>query len=172
MLGFNKSPNVYIEKDKTKRDKYGRELAYVWFEINGQPYLLNHILTNNGWAADVDYGDRKYDTELKAAAAFAKRHDLGVWAQCGGFGIPLAAQPTRAPQPVQQPQQDQSQAPAPVTDAPAAQEPAGSGCDPNYTPCIPAYPPDLDCGEIGITVQVIGSDPHGLDRDHDSIGCE
>ncbi|MGI8404327.1 MAG: thermonuclease family protein [Thermomicrobiales bacterium] len=181
VLGFNTSPNVYLEKDKNTRDKYGRELAYVWFEIDGQPYLLNHILINNGWAADVDYGDRKYDTELKAAAAFAKRHDLGVWAQCGGFGIPLTAQPTQqAPATTgtgngggtttERPTQE-----APVampTDAPVQEPPATGGCNPNYSPCVPNSPSDLDCKDIGFSVTVIGYDQYGLDRDGDGVGCE
>lgn len=34
--------------------------------------------------------------------------------------------------------------------------------DPNHTPCIPAYLPDVDDGEIGVAVQVIGSGPHNL----------
>ncbi len=60
---------------------------------------------------------------------------------------------------------------APVVQEPAAPEPS-AGCDSNYTPCIPVYPPDLNCPDIGMTVQVIGSDPHGLDRDKDGFGCE
>lgn len=162
-LSFNETPGtVFLERDKTLRDRYGRELAYIWFEIDGLPYMLNHILVNSGWADDVDYGDRKYDDEFKEAAAFAKRNDLGVWAQCGGFGQPLPSEPTQsAPQPD-------------PTEQPAQSEPpeAGGGCDPNYTPCIPAYPPDVNCGDIGITVQVIGGDPHGLDRDNDGVACE
>jgi len=54
----------------------------------------------------------------------------------------------------------------PADSAPAA------GCDPNYIPCIPPYPPDLNCPDIGMRVQVIGSDPHGLVRDRDGWGCE
>lgn len=98
-LSFNDDEDgtVYLERDKTSRDRYGRELAYVWFEVDDQPYLLNHILINNGWAEDVDYGDRKYNEEFKDAAAFAKRHELGVWELCGGFGLPLSA--AGAPQP-------------------------------------------------------------------------
>jgi len=47
-------------------------------------------------------------------------------------------------------------------------------CDPSYPDvCIAPYPPDLDCGEIGYSnFRVIGSDPHGFDRDNDGIGCE
>lgn len=47
-----------------------------------------------------------------------------------------------------------------------------SGCDPNYTGCVPPYPPDVDCAEVGETVTVIGSDPHGLDADGDLVACE
>ena len=47
-------------------------------------------------------------------------------------------------------------------------------CDPSYPDvCIPPYPPDLDCGEIGYSnFRVVGSDPHGFDRDGNGIGCE
>lgn len=94
-LSFNDEEDgtVYLERDKNEKDRYGRELAFVWFEVDDKPYMLNHILINNGWAEDVDYGDRKYDEELKDAAAFAKRHGLGVWDQCGAFELPLAAAP-------------------------------------------------------------------------------
>lgn len=193
-LSFNDDEDgtVFLERDKTKRDKYGRELAYVWFEVDEEPYMLNHILINNGFADDVNYGDRKYDDELKDAATFAKRNDLGVWELCDGFGKPVPvvkkAAPTavpRAEQPaqVQAPPAEQPAAqpsapdpvyvePEPEPVAPVQEAPANLGCDANYSPCIPAYPPDLDCGEIGISVQVIGSDPHRLDRDKDGVGCE
>lgn len=45
-------------------------------------------------------------------------------------------------------------------------------CDPNYIPCVPPYPPDLNCSDIGVAVQVIGRDVHGFDRDGDGWGCE
>jgi micrococcal nuclease len=39
--------------------------------------------------------------------------------------------------------------------------------------CIPPAPPDLDCGDIEYRrFEVIGSDPHRFDGDHDGIGCE
>jgi len=49
-----------------------------------------------------------------------------------------------------------------------------NNCDPSYPDvCITSYPPDLDCGEIGYSnFRVVGSDPHGFDRDNDGIGCE
>lgn len=183
VLGFNdaKDGMVYLERDKTLKDKYGRELAYVWFKIGGQPYLLNHVLINNGWAADVDYGDRKYDKELKAAAAFAKRHELGVWAQCGGFGVPLGQQApaqtgtsngggTTTGQPAQVvPVVVPTEVPV---EQPAQEAPATGGCNPNYSPCVPNVPGDLNCPDIGFPVTVIGYDQYKLDRDHDGTGCE
>lgn len=48
----------------------------------------------------------------------------------------------------------------------------GGGCDPNYSGCVPTYPPDVDCDDVGQTVDVYGSDPHGLDADSDGSGCE
>jgi len=190
-LGFNDKPGVvYLERDKSTKDKYGRELAYVWFLIGGQPYLLNHILINNGWGDDVDYGDRKYDEELKDAAAFAKRHNLGVWAQCGGFGVPAsgnssgggtgnapAVQPSTgneggsADQPANEPVYV-APTEAPVYEAPVEEPDQGGGCNPNYTGCVPNVPYDLDCKDIGYSVQVIGYDQYNLDADNDGWGCE
>lgn len=164
-LSFNDDPGViYLERDENERDRFGRELAYLWFEVDGDPYMLNHILINNGWAEDVDYGDRLYDAELQDAAAFADRHDLGVWSLCGGFGIDVAEESAVIPDaPAEQP--DPS-APEP--------EPAPTGgCDPNYDPCVPISSSDLDCGDIPFSVTIIGGDPHGFDgNDNDGLGCE
>ena len=52
------------------------------------------------------------------------------------------------------------------------EEAFSSECDSNYSGCVPAYPPDVDCAEVGETVTVIGSDPHGLDADGDLVACE
>ena len=64
---------VYLESDTTDRDRYERKLAYVWFEIDGQPYMLNEVLMRSGWAQDVDYGDRLYSDEFPPAVQFAER---------------------------------------------------------------------------------------------------
>lgn len=183
-LSFNDEPGVvYIEKDKTEKDRYGRELGYIWFMVDGQPYLLNHVLINNGYAEDVDYGDRKYDEQFKDAQDFAKRHELGVWGLCGGFGIPAVPEPSQpapapfdpapsAPEPALPPPTQPEPAPVIPAPAPPQPEPAPSGCDPNYVPCVPLVNYDLDCPDIGFSVQVIGADPHGFDRDRDGWGCE
>ena len=167
-LSFNDNPGtVFLERDVNERDQYGRELAYIWFEVDGEPYLLNHVLINNGFAEDVDYGDRLYDEQFQEAASFAEDRQLGVYGLCGAFEMPLGdtqsepvVQEQAAPA-VQEP-------PAPIAEEPAA----GDGCDPNYTPCVPLVSYDLDCGDIGHSVTVVGGDPHGFDREGDGLGCE
>jgi hypothetical protein len=37
---------------------------------------------------------------------------------------------------------------------------------------VPIVGYDLDCGDIGFMVTVIGSDIHGFDREGDGLGCE
>jgi|SRR5215218_6621917 len=66
--------------------------------------------------------------------------------------------------------------PPPVADADSVPP---SRCDPNYTPCVPIAS-DVDCAGGGGNgpayvagpVRVVGSDPYGLDRDGDGVGCE
>lgn len=154
-LSFADEPNRVWIDGVDQRDKYGRKLAYIWFTVAGEPYQLNHVLINNGWAEDIDYGDAfdPYDAQLRAAAAFARKHQLGVWTECGGFGVE-AAQPT------------------PVAASQQAPMGLAGNCNPNYSPCVPNVPYDLDCGDIGFTVQVIGYDHYRFDRDGDGWGCE
>ena len=49
---------------------------------------------------------------------------------------------------------------------------AGGACAPGYTPCIPPHRPDVDCADVNGSIYVTGSDPHGLDGDHDGVACE
>jgi len=56
---------------------------------------------------------------------------------------------------------------------------AAQDCTPGYRPCIPPGP-DVDCAGgsgngpryVEGPVYVTGSDPYGLDADHDGVGCE
>ena len=58
--------------------------------------------------------------------------------------------------------------------------PSERGCDPNYVgACVPADASDVDCAggsgdgpEYVGSVQVVGSDPYGLDADGDGYACE
>lgn len=58
----------------------------------------------------------------------------------------------------------------PLADARATND----DCHPSYTNvCIPPPPPDLDCGDLdACDIEVVGEDPHRLDRDRDGIACE
>ena len=48
-----------------------------------------------------------------------------------------------------------------------------SNCDPNYSgACVPIVGWDLDCGDIGESVTVEGTDIHRFDADGDGSGCE
>ena len=177
-LGFNDNGDVvYLERDENERDQYGRELAYVWFEVDGDPYLLNHVLINNGWAEDVNYGDERYDEELEEAAEFAERHELGVWGLCGGFEIPLTEVPEAPPTNSGASSTrgtDPAPAPIPAPDPAPAQPAPAAGCDPSYPDvCVPAYPPDVNCRDVPYTmIRTLPPDPHGLDGDSDGWGCE
>jgi micrococcal nuclease len=158
-LGYADSgATVYLESDATERDRYDRKLAYVWFEIDGQPYMLNEVLMRSGWAQDVDYGDRLYADEFPPAVQFAEKWQIGQWALCGGFGIDSAPQPD-----------------VPVEELP--QEGPGAGnCDASYpSVCIPPIEVtgDLDCKQIDFRrFDVIPPDPHQFDLDYDGSGCE
>jgi hypothetical protein len=58
-------------------------------------------------------------------------------------------------------------------------EKAAASCTPGYSPCI-APGSDVDCAGgsgngpryVHGPIRVTGSDPYGLDSDHDGIGCE
>jgi hypothetical protein len=57
----------------------------------------------------------------------------------------------------------------------------GSNCTPGYSPCLPLGPSDYDCyggggngpayTQPGVVYQVSGSDPYGLDSNHDGLAC-
>jgi len=51
---------------------------------------------------------------------------------------------------------------------------SSSSCEPGYSPCLPVTG-DLNCDDVAADkkpVKVTGSDPYGLDRDGDGMGCE
>lgn len=195
---FSLIPNqtVSLEYDVTKRDKYDRRLAYVWFKIGGDVYMVNEAMVRTGWAESTLYKpDNKYGAQLDAAEQFSVEHVLGVRLACGKFGQPVGSQPS-AEQVRQamsrQPNQGQfaalaggaqAQATQPVSAGAAAGSDQGSqpapaqtagNCDPSYpTVCIPPPPPDLDCKDIPYRqFPVLPPDPHGFDGNHNGIGCE
>jgi hypothetical protein len=89
-------------------------------------------------------------------------------AQTGG-GVVVFEPSSCAPQPTEQAQPTEPQ-PAP---------PLASECNPNYAGACLDQSGDYDCAggsgdgpNFTETVQVVGSDPYGLDADGDGVGCE
>jgi micrococcal nuclease len=170
---------VYLERDVSDTDRYGRLLRYVWLELDGELYLANEALARSGFAALSTYPrDIRYVDEIRDAQAFAREHELGLWGVCGGPDVPLTeadsgvgntTAPTQGNTDVP-PAQDIRPAQPPTPVAP----PSGGGCDPSYPAlCIPPYPPDLNCPDVGSSdFTVYQPDPHGFDGDYDGIGCE
>jgi hypothetical protein len=95
---------------------------------------------------------------------------------------PTTPAPRPAPKPVPRPAPRPAPKPKPVPKPTPKPPPAApSTCDPNYAgQCLKDGIGDYDCSSgsgngpnyVHGTVRVIGSDPFGLDRDHDGLGCE
>jgi len=183
VLGFAPNGTVWLEYDQTQRDRYDRRLAYVWFELKGEVYLVNEVLVRTGWAESQTYKpDVRYRTQLNEAEQFSVEKVLGVRLLCGKFGQPLDAQPSpRQIAEARRMQPDQEQfaavAPTPPPAPSAPQPPAGNGqCDPSYPDvCIPpvSVAGDLNCKDIPHRrFTVLPPDPHRFDGDGDGFGCE
>ncbi len=134
--------------DVYSSDRYGRSVVEA-FDAQGNS--LNVALAKSGYGNDKFLKQFRHENtdlaeRLDAAFAAAPHRD------CLNSGAKAKASPS--PQSlVQQPKKQ-----------------AGN-CHPNYSPCLKNVA-DLDCGEIGFPVTVIGSDPYRLDRDGDGIGCD
>lgn len=73
--------SVRLERDVAPRDRYGRELAYVW---NGS-LLVNEALVLEGWAMLYTLPPNvKYAERLERAQKKARTANAGLWGT-GGF---------------------------------------------------------------------------------------
>lgn len=163
---------VWLEYDETHRDRYDRRLAYVWFELNGDVYMVNEVMARNGWAESETYEpDDNYRDQLNDAEQFSVRHKLGVRELCDTFGVTL--------EPQVQVQEQQSPSVAKSSTGAVAMPVSrntGASCEAAYPDvCIPprSQVGDLDCGDISERrFRVIPPDPHNFDGNHDGVGCE
>jgi len=79
--------NVYLEKDISETDKYGRLLRYVWLEIPTdistneiKDKMFNAILLNNGYAMQSTYPpDVRYSNIFKDISTNARINSRGLW---------------------------------------------------------------------------------------------
>jgi micrococcal nuclease len=80
---------VRLVRDVEARDRYGRLLAYVYRASDG--LFVNLDLAEQGFASLLTYPPNvAHEPELAAAVAHARAADLGLWARCGGPGVPLS----------------------------------------------------------------------------------
>ena len=101
-------------------------------------------------------------------------------AATAGSVAPLP-KPKPKPKPIPKPIPKPAPKPAPKPSPAPKPAPAPSTCDPNYAgQCLKDGIGDYDCSSgsgngpnyVYGTVRVVGSDPFGLDRDNDGLGCE
>lgn len=80
--------SVYLQKDVSDTDQYGRGLRYVWLEIPSdenseqeiRSKMFNAILVLNGYANVMTYPpDVKYAEHFKAFQSEAKASNTGLW---------------------------------------------------------------------------------------------
>lgn len=153
-----KSVRLQSDSSQDDQDKYDRLLRYIFLDDGTN---INLKMVSDGYAYEYTYQTPyQYQSEFKDAENNARKQSKGLWSEgtCDGERVI----------PTEQSNSNSSQ-----NNNSTGSPQTGANCDPNYSPCVPKYPPDLDCGDIGHPVAVIGSsDPHGFDRDGDGAGCE
>lgn len=145
---------IRLVYDVERTDRYDRTLAYVYRASDG--LFVNAALVRDGYAQVATYPPNVAHTdtfvELQQQARDAGR---GLWSACGESSAPTTTFP-----------------PATADDSTAEE---GGDCHPAYPDvCIPSPPPDLNCADVPHrNIRVVEHpDPHGLDGNHDGVGCE
>lgn len=68
---------LWLAKDRSERDRYGRLLRYVY---NAEGELVNRAMIAQGWAQPAEYPpDTAYADDLRQAAVEAAQAGLGFW---------------------------------------------------------------------------------------------
>ncbi len=147
---------VYLERDVSEADRYGRLLRYVWVPEGGtdRGYLLDERLVREGYAALYTYPpDVKYVERIRAAQQAAVAEQAGLWGKCGGTNTPLNG-------------------PMPMPSPPTVGGPALSGS---------SVSADRDCSDFATQEEAQAfyeaaggpaTDPHQLDADGNGVACE
>jgi endonuclease YncB( thermonuclease family) len=90
---------VYLESDKKPHDS-DMFLRYVWLpgSDGAKATLINTKMVRDGYAAFKSDGvNTRYDDNLKAQEATAKKDKRGLWGVCGGVHQRIIPTPTPAP---------------------------------------------------------------------------
>lgn len=162
---------VYLEREESDTDQFGRLLRDVWVvDDTGKHVLINMTLVRLGYAQISTFPpDVRYVDELLMAQEAAQEEGLGLWAS-GTSGSPIGSGEAPVGTQIAPP-------PGASHDHAASPAPAGSSadCHPSYSPCLPIVA-DLDCAEVraigAAPVTVKGPDDYELDPAEDLLGCE
>jgi endonuclease YncB( thermonuclease family) len=154
------------------RDRSGRPLFYVRYDGPDDSYDLGYSLAYNGLARPYPpyAGNDRYTANVTEAVERARSAEAGA----GGAVCHSVPAPARDDARTDEDRTPAVAAPAPRPQPAPAPQPraaAGTGCHPSYEPCVPTGR-DLDCGEVGHRVRVVGPDEYRLDADDDGAGCE
>ena len=166
---------VWLEKDVSETDRYGRALRYLWLtrppdspdEDQVRAGMLNALLLARGLARLATFPpDVKYVDVFTALQREAREAGVGLWAPAGSPSRPEGEGDTTAA--------GKAGSGSRSSQAGPGSSKGGSGCDPAYPDvCIPPPPPDLDCGDLEYRgFRALPPDPHRLDGDGDGIACE
>jgi endonuclease YncB( thermonuclease family) len=174
---LDRSVQVVPDRTQDAADRYGRALLHLY-----APQDYSTTAAGAGWAESHVYDNRPVQRapQIRAAQRAAQDQRLGIWGDLCAPPPASAPVTTEHPPPAaRQDDDDRSVAAVPVPRPEPRPEPApdpgpaaGSDCHPSYVPCVPDGP-DLDCGEIGYSVRVVGPDEYRLDgENNDGEGCE
>ncbi len=77
---------LYVETTSPVHDKYGRTLAFLYYETNNERKFLNYEMLKNGYAQLFILSKNfKHATKLKDAEAYARSRKLHIWQETGGL---------------------------------------------------------------------------------------
>jgi micrococcal nuclease len=77
---------LFLETSSPVIDKYGRTLAFLYYETNNEKKFLNYEMLKNGYAQlFIISKNFKHATALKDAEAYARTHKLHIWQESNGL---------------------------------------------------------------------------------------
>lgn len=164
---------VYLEKDVSETDRYGRLLRYVYL-VDG--LFVNAELVRLGYAQVSTYPpDVRYTDLFLEMQQEARESERGLWGPTPVPASTATPRPTLPPPTATQPPQPTTTQPATEPPPPPTEPPppaAACDCSGNIYNCsdFSTHAQAQACYEYCIA-QGRG-DVHGLDRDKDGVACE
>lgn len=161
------TPNLLAVTASENLRKGDRD-ASEWFPARSEANCL--------WSSTVVRVKAKWSLSIDQAEHDALANLLSTCSDFVALTTTTAPPPTAAPLPLE-PSPTPTPAPEPAP-PPAPEPPPSNDCTPGYDPCIPPGS-DVDCAGgsgngpryVEGPVYVTGSDPYGLDGNHDGVAC-